>query len=564
MIFRQSIPLVLALGLAIAGTVGRGAVSSPQDAPVINFNPGPEYGPAERKYQGIPTLERAPNGRLWAAWYAGSVQEDRYNYVVAVTSADDGKTWSDLKMVIDPDRLGPARASDPCLWLDPGGRLWLFWFQNSDKDTSAPVLFAIATENPDDEHPRWSVPRLIGEGIMINKPLVLTNGDWLLPAAIWRRDQSCRVLASTDRGLTWQLRGTAGIPRPEDRQCDEPMIVERRDGSLWMLVRTNYGIGETVSADGGRTWAPITPSGLPHTPTRFFLRRLASGQLLLLKHGPLTGKAVGRKQLRAFLSADDGRSWRGGLMIDERASSYPDATQSADGVIRVIYDHDRMDAKNILYAAFSEDDVLRASNGDATSPPAVKESARFKVLINAATGVNTRPWLRDGRFLHPKSNTDGTTLLNGPAAELAVVEGTGEIKQLIAPEIFLAPPLNTPTGLCVAIPGQRIFRDRQHTFNVVPEALASKRYVLADSNRANVICRSAGVVFVLATSRGRSSASAGERLLASGFTKAAVPEFLLTLADENKATAEQLTNVYQKSVSEGERIELHEFGVIVF
>ena len=69
----------------------------------VNFSPGAEYGPEARKYQGIPGLERAPGGRLWAVWYAGKENEDRYNYVVGVTSNDDGKTWSDLKFVIDPD-----------------------------------------------------------------------------------------------------------------------------------------------------------------------------------------------------------------------------------------------------------------------------------------------------------------------------------------------------------------------------------------------------------------------------------------------------------------------------
>ncbi|MEY4814172.1 MAG: hypothetical protein RLZZ162_1245, partial [Verrucomicrobiota bacterium] len=87
----------------------RGAEPAAQHAPPINFHPGASYGPAERKYQGIPTIEHAPSGRLWAAWYAGPVQEDRYNYVVAATSADDGRTWSDLKFVIDPDGFGPIR-----------------------------------------------------------------------------------------------------------------------------------------------------------------------------------------------------------------------------------------------------------------------------------------------------------------------------------------------------------------------------------------------------------------------------------------------------------------------
>jgi len=35
--------------------------------PRINMHPGPEYADNVRMFQGIPTLEHAPNGRLWAA-----------------------------------------------------------------------------------------------------------------------------------------------------------------------------------------------------------------------------------------------------------------------------------------------------------------------------------------------------------------------------------------------------------------------------------------------------------------------------------------------------------------
>ena len=36
-----------------------------------NFSPGPKYADGMRLFQGIPGLERARNGRLWAVWYAG-------------------------------------------------------------------------------------------------------------------------------------------------------------------------------------------------------------------------------------------------------------------------------------------------------------------------------------------------------------------------------------------------------------------------------------------------------------------------------------------------------------
>src|SRR5580692_11122757 len=77
--------------------------------PVPNFSPGPEYADAVRMFQGIPGIERAANGRLWATWYGGGTGEDFHNYVMLVTSSDDGRTWSSLKLVLDPDRDGPVR-----------------------------------------------------------------------------------------------------------------------------------------------------------------------------------------------------------------------------------------------------------------------------------------------------------------------------------------------------------------------------------------------------------------------------------------------------------------------
>jgi len=43
---------------------------------------------------------------------------------------------------------------------------------------------SITTENPNDAKPKWSEPRPLFPGVMINKPLVLKNGDWLMPNAI--------------------------------------------------------------------------------------------------------------------------------------------------------------------------------------------------------------------------------------------------------------------------------------------------------------------------------------------------------------------------------------------
>ena len=355
-------------------------------APPINTNPGPEYADDTRMFQGIPGLERSKAGRLWALWYSGGITEGELNYVILVTSGDDGKTWSGPKLVIDPP--GPVRAYDPALWRDPSGKLWLFWAQSYRWWDGRSGVWAITTDEADKENPTWSKPRRICNGIMMNKPTVLSNGDWLLPVAVWKQpakeaieyrfdlpeERGGNIIISRDQGKTFELLGQTDVP---ERTFDEHMIVERKDGSLWTLVRTRYGIGESISTDGGKTWSAGKASTIPHINARFFIRRLNSGNLLLVRHNPADRKT--RRDLTAYISKDDGKTWEGGLLLDERPGvSYPDGVQSQDGTIYIIYDYSRTGDKNILMTTFTEEDVL------AGKP--VSGKVRQRVLINQATG----------------------------------------------------------------------------------------------------------------------------------------------------------------------------------
>lgn len=321
-----------------------------------------DYLPSGRKFSGIPSMAVSPKGRLWANWYAGpSAGEDSNNYVVVSTSGDQGKNWEEV-LVIDPDGAGPVRAFDPEMWMDPEGRLWVFWAQSVDHIGTVAGVWAVTTSDPESPDPDWSAPRRLSDGIMMCKPVVLQSGEWVLPASTWRlTNHSARMVVSTDKGGTWQLRGAVDIPE-EDREFDEHMVVEKKDGSLWMLVRTKYGIGESVSYDRGKTWEPLVPSKLKHPSARFFIRRLMSGNLLLVKHGPV-GLKTGRSHLMAFISKDDGISWSEGLLLDERTGvSYPDGQQTGNGKIFIIYDFDRTGNQHILMTTFAEEDVVPCSD----------------------------------------------------------------------------------------------------------------------------------------------------------------------------------------------------------
>lgn len=501
----------------------------------VNFSPGEEYGTDARNYQGIPGIERAPNGRLWATWYAGPVWEDHFNYMLVATSGDDGETWTDISFVIDPDGTGPKRIADPVLWLDPDGKLWLFWWLNGD---GLSVTMAMTTENPDDENPVWSEPRSLFPGVMMNKPIVTSKGEWLMPSAMWNRADSSRVIVSKDRGQTWSLRGTANIP-PERRSCDEQMIVEREDGSFWKLVRTaGYGIGESVSTDNGRTWTEVSDYQ-KHATTRFTLLKLESGNLLLIRNGPLDVRG-GRTHMMAFLSTDDGASWAGGLLLDERGTSYPDATQAPDGSIYAIYDYSRGEDKKILMSVFTEEDIL--------AQEFVSPVGRTNVLVNRATGIN--PKIGVIADAPPLTSDDNAAELITDA-QRAVLEGVGG--QSVQP-------------LTHSI---ELFSDSNYiAYHFSPAESGffyGKRFVLSPMGETEAVCVSPGMVYVFTPAPDRNSeVSVEAELLAQGFEKTSVEEFRLVFKVDEQARLKNACSVYQKHVEAGERITFGEWGVLVY
>jgi hypothetical protein len=355
--------------------------------PDIVLNPDAKYLKANRKWQGIPGMERTRNGRLWATLYSGGETEGPDNYVVLITSDDDGYTWSDPLLAVDPP--GKVRAFDPCLWHDPAGRLWLFWAQSYEFYDGRAGVWAMFSDNADESRPNWSPPKRITNGILMNKPTVLSTGEWLLPCAVWGyRDKEdgtqvssehnhlpeemySNVVSSTDHGASFQRIGYVDMPR---RSYDEHMLIEKQNGDLWMMVRTYDGIGESFSSDKGKTWSEPEADVLPGPCSRFFIRRLRSGHLLLINHYEFDA----RNNLSAMLSRDDGRTWEGFLNLDERENvSYPDGVETEDGLIYIIYDRERYKDKEVLMAVFEEEDVLAGK--------CVTERARLKVRIDEGT-----------------------------------------------------------------------------------------------------------------------------------------------------------------------------------
>lgn len=360
-----------------------------------------QYQDEYRKWQGIPSVERTAGGRLYVNWYTGMDTETGGNFVVVTSSDDDGGSWSGPRFVVeheDPD----VRVYDPVLWRDPTDALWLAWNQSNDFFDGRVGVWASTSSNPDDDEPVWTPPRRIANGLMMNKPTVLSTGEWLFPAAIWachpasqvhalEEEAFSNVYVSRDGGKSVSYLASADVP---NRSFDEHMVVEKLDGTLWMLVRCFDGIGESFSTDGGRSWTPGRRSHIDGPCSRFHIRRLVSGRLLMINHDEfgerrsreeleLQGNVKewkGRTNLTAFLSDDDGATWPHRLLLDARDDvSYPDAAITPEGEIFVVYDHDRFGDKAIYLARFTEDDILA---GEMASP-----GSGAAILVNRALAL---------------------------------------------------------------------------------------------------------------------------------------------------------------------------------
>lgn len=330
------------------------------------------FSAEHRLWQGIPSVECTKKGCLWVAFYSGGDGEPRCgNYCLLIKSDDGGRSWSETVAVAFEG--ADARAYDPALWIDPLGRLWFFWSVSPDY-----AVKAVLCEDPDADVPQFSKEKHIGFDVMLNKPTVTESGDWLFPCAVWEpglippakngagpspHPTGAHVFLSRDEGKTFShLSSATGA----DRSFDEHMILENTDKTLSMYTRTGYGIGISRSADGGRTWTAIEDSGIPNPCSRFYIRRLPSGRVLLVAHHKFTG----RNNLAAFLSEDGGKSFPHVLLLDGRTDvSYPDAAVTPDGQIAIVYDRERgaryresadysRHAREILLALITEEDIL--------------------------------------------------------------------------------------------------------------------------------------------------------------------------------------------------------------
>ncbi|MBP3483015.1 MAG: exo-alpha-sialidase [Alistipes sp.] len=366
-------------------------------------------------YCKVSSIAVTPSGRIWMGRVGGGDNADAY--VVLSYSDTRGKSWVETAGVIDPhDNTLPEKrsANNPVLWCSPNGDLWLFYTVSMGYFDGRGSLQAAVCRNPDDASPVWDEPAVLGAGICGGRPLVLNNGRWVLPAALWGRDaigynldsyskavidgrsatspyaeayreldseRGSGVYISNDKGTTWRSNlGVVKTPEKVEACYNNPSLIVRNNGELMMLTNscgTAWCYG-SVSRDWGRTWSPASKFIL-HPDRRISVTRLASGKWLMVRNGRfdrmLYHEADG---LYAYLSDDGGATWYGGLCIDGRQDTTdPCVDQAADGTIYVAYNYDLERKCDIRFAVTSEREI------DNASALSVAEASQVRTVMTA-------------------------------------------------------------------------------------------------------------------------------------------------------------------------------------
>ncbi len=319
--------------------------------------------PPAHAYAGWPTVARRRDGTLWVVWSGGrEAHVCPFGQVLAMTSADDGQTWTWPRVLLD----SAIDDRDSAVVETATGALLVTTFTSLAYEQ----LMARFPDN-DPRRVRWSAAhnRLDASGRLAERgewllrstdggttwsarlptlvnsphgPIQLSDGRLLYAGKeLWTPAGRIGVCESHDDGLTW--RWLAEIPsRPGDTVKDgyhELHAVETRDGRILVQIRNHnkQNAGETLqteSDDGGHTWTTPHAIGVWGLPSHLLALR---GGRILMTYG-YRRQPFGNQ---ARLSADHGRTWSDPMTISADGVSgdlgYPSTVEQPDGQLITIW-----------------------------------------------------------------------------------------------------------------------------------------------------------------------------------------------------------------------------------
>ena len=357
-----------------------------------------KYAPSTRLWQGIPSITSVDteNGtRLWVSWFTGKDREPRVgNYAVYYYSDDNGENWNPAFVVtFNYDVVDNSRVYDPTIFTDDDNNLYLWWNQTNYSFGSGSVWYSII-ENADGDFSdmKAKTPVNTSTGLKLNKPIILSTGEWLYAAHDMDDRTAAKVYSSSDKGVTWTLKGAAVIGNANN--FFEPTIVEVLDDDsddvtlmMWNRCTESYMRSISYSHDGGKTWSEakeFSIEGIQYQGPSSRQNSLAftynGKNYIAYAHHYDTES---RNNMCLFLSDDGGKTFAYRMMLDRNSGvAYPDI-RYVDEKLYVVWDYNRYDEKRMFMAEITMDDLLASTGLQEIDP------ANIKVISSLTVGGMT-------------------------------------------------------------------------------------------------------------------------------------------------------------------------------
>jgi predicted neuraminidase len=407
---RRLISLLVAAAASLAAAVA--AAAAGDEAAFIESE---LIFPLERWHNHASCIVETPSGDLVVCWFHGSGERKADDVKVEGAHLRKGqRAWSERFVMADT----PGYPDTNCtMFIDPQGRLWLLWPTIlANEWHTALMKYRISSDYEKEGPPRWQVSEVlhVTPGPEFAGPVIkwadehekdlleetqAKTLEWLRELRIHSQDKLYRQLGwmtrahpfvldgsrlivplysdgfsfslmaiSDDWGQTWHtstpLVGAGNI---------QPSIVQRRDGSLYTLMRDNgpapHRLHQSESRDRGETWSPVTDSDLPNPGSGAEIISLRNGNWVLISNDTERG----RNSLAVQMSDDEGRTWKWKRRLEFEAPGpdagsfhYPSLIQARDGSLHASYSYHlaRRDlprdvdgdpaAKSIKHAHFNE------------------------------------------------------------------------------------------------------------------------------------------------------------------------------------------------------------------
>ncbi|MFM1802623.1 MAG: hypothetical protein RJA81_1975 [Planctomycetota bacterium] len=327
---------------------------------------GPEIPTGPYKHPAC--LEELSNGDILMVYYGGQGEYANDTAVFASRRKNGETQWSNpVEIARDPIRsLGNG-----VIWQAPNGWVWMFYVVRFGPTWSDSRIQAKISK---DLGQTWSDPTVVSfeRGLMVrNRPIVLANGTYLLPAYEEKgedKEEVGKESVSTCYGFDpknpsqgWQRLGSIH----SDKGNIQPAIVELQPNHLLAYCRRGGGYGPNSSGfivagesfDGGKTWTRGSDTSFPNPNSAVDMVKLRNGHLVLIYNHSMSE----RTPLRVAVSTDGGKTWPAyrDLGSEKNTYAYPIMFQSKDGRLHAVYTSDGR--KVIHHVVFDEDWIVDPS-----------------------------------------------------------------------------------------------------------------------------------------------------------------------------------------------------------